>query len=640
LKQSHPWIAVAVRWALPFTPLAAGVALGLFLCAVLESVAPYRRLLLAGCLAGQMAPLEPWAILAGAVVLTVLAWIVWSWLLGRRSGERLPESLRQGAIGFIPLLLLMVFVPLVHSKAGRWVVDPLLLACVMTACAIQSAQWTKYARPVREPDDENARAWLWTMFLAAGVVFATLSVLQYRSWNVPYVDSGINEEMLYKTLQGQFLRSDAFKHIFLGEHVMLTQLLWLPLYALWPSMEWISILNAFLVAAGVFPIWGLARRNWGDGRALCFPLLYLLQPALHFAVAEVNYNTYRYETVLIPLVLFGAYYLERERWFLAALFGAMVLLSREDMALVLAAAGVYVAWRKKRVLAGIAMIAVSIGYLWICLHLVIPHFNTAASHVDTRVFQGLGDSPGEILRNLVTRPGLFWDRIVHPDNALYLCYLLLPLGLLCFGHPALALIGTPIVGVCMLTAGVQASIYFHYQNAPFALLVAAAPLGGARLAEVLSNRLRWESARTQVLLLTFAISGAVFATIVGSKSPLSINFYAPRSSPFHYSALYQRTEHTRLLDRIERMIPRESKVAASIFAGTHFTHHRACLRFPESYHAADFVVVDMKARWSKGSRQEMQLYGEQGLPGFELILVEDGVFVFRRKVDPSPPSRP
>jgi uncharacterized membrane protein len=616
-------------------PPLAGLAIGSFLCAVRSGVSPWRRFLLIGCIAGQVRSLEPQTILIGSVAPALVAWLVWSWVYHRRAGGDFLETLRCDAMSFAPLLLLAPLGPLAKVGAPesvRWLVDPLLLVCVMAFCAIKSWHWTKFSLPDHGHADWNAKAWLWGLFAATAFLFATLGVLQYRSWNVPYADSGINEEILYKTLHGQLLRSDNFNHIFLGEHVMLTELLWVPIYALWPSMEWLTILQTLVVAAGVFPVWGLARRYWGDRPALCFALVYVLQPAMHFTLIETIYNTYRFESVIVGLVLFAVYFVEREHWWLAALFGGLVLLCREDMALIVGSAGVYIAWAKRRRIAGVAVVVLSVVYLLFCLQVVIPYFNTSATHVDTRVFQGLGNSPFEILRTVVMRPGLFFARVFDPDNCMFLSYLLLLLAMLPLGRLSLALVGAPLIGVCMLTGGVQASIYLHYHNAPFAILIATAPLGGARIAAYLAGRFRLSCVRVQAVLLTAALSGAAFATIIGSKTPLSVNFWYPRNGVFHYSALYQQNAHTRVLDRIQASLPMESRVAASIFAATHFTHHRACYWFPTKYQDADFLVVDLKMRWNKGAREELQRYGEQGPPGFEMILEEDGVLVFRRRV--------
>lgn len=625
-----------------FIPVLAGGALGFFLREIQASIAPHQVFLVVASLAAQLSFIHPTLVTNGSLLAVVAVWFAWSGWLHRRSGCGWGQALRRDALSYLPLLVLPLVALLASteiSRAIRWLIDPVFILALALVGGIKA--WQGNAGPgvpVGESFNHvDSRRAVWAMFQLAAAMFATLGVLQFRTWNVAYVDSGFFEELHWNMIHGEILRTRYFAHNFLGEHAQFILLLLTPLHFLWPSMEWLTILQGIAMAAGVFPVWWLARSQWSERRAIWFPLLYLLQPALHFANAAVNYNTYRPEAFIVPSILFAVWFLESKRWIPAALCGLLVLLNREDMAIVTAAGGLYLIWRHQRWKTGLAVMAVSLLYFWLCVDVIIPGFSTGKNYTRIGAFAGLGSTPGEILRTVVTNPGTVLSRFIQPANLLLVCYLLLPMGLLCLGRLSLSLVSVPFLLIGMLTlGGIFNSIYFHYHNAPFAILMAAAPAGAARIAVWLANRFRCPTSRAQAACIAFAITAAAATTVMGSRTPLSLNFWFPKASPFHYVQLYSRTPHTELLERVRSMIPRDQAVCASIFAAAHFTHHRAVFLFPGRFEEADYVVVDLKSRWNKGAREQMQQWGEAGPPGFESILIEDGVFVFRRGGNPSP----
>lgn len=623
-----------------FVVIGAGWALGFFLRKIQATILAYQLFLVVGCLAGPLGFVPPNVISATSQAGVFCVWLAWAELLRRRTHSAYMEALQRDGLSYAPLLLLPS-VALISDYESlrplRGLIDPLFIICVASVCAIKAWHWTLLSPATIQRHRQPLRRWAWVLFVLSAVVFSTLSILQFRSWNVSYVDSGYFEELLWNTLHGQFLRSNQFDHNFLGEHAQFILLVLLPLYALWPSMEWLTTLQSFAVAAGVFPVWHLAKEKWDDRRALWFVALYLFQPGLHFALAEVNYNTFRPETLLIPSALFGVYCMERERWGLALLCGFLLLSNREDMAIVTAAAGVYVAWKKRKILAGVAVCVVSLLYFLACIGILIPHFSSDSTYTRIGAFEGLGDTPAEVASTAAQHPGRVLGRLFRMENLLYLSYLLLPLGLACLGRIGLALTALPYVLIAMFATGsVFNTIYFHYHNAPFAILMAATPAGAAAIAASLANRFRVPMLRAENVVLTFALAAAITMTFFGSKIPLSLNFWFPPARPFHYSVLYERGPHEKLLAQARDLIPRESVVSATIFAATHFTHHKEIHLFPKNLDRADFLVVDVKARWSKTTKEWMRQNAEDGIEGFDPVWIEDGIFVFQRK----PPAQP
>jgi uncharacterized membrane protein len=625
-------------------PLLAGWSLGFFLREVQAAVQPYDTFFVISALAGQLQPIPAAAVVYGSQLIVLLTWLGSGWLLRRKSGTGWAQALEHLAPTYTPLVTLPVMILLAQLDRLwllRYLLDPWLAAALGFVGAWHAWRWTQFRPPIESVEPRRVRWLLAALFAVGTLMFAVPGVLQFRAWNVAHWDTGTMEEMLWHTMHGRIMYSASYEPSWFGWHINLTQLLWLPVYALRPSIEWATVLQSLALAAGVFPVWWLARQGWGDRRALWLPLVYLMQPSLHFAAAGLYLNTYRPEAFLVPLVLYAVWAMEMKRWPLAALFGTLTMLCREDMGMLVALAGVYLALRHRLRLAGALICVAGIGYFLLCTQVIMPRFHPSGGYGHVPIFEGLGDSIGEIIRNLVLHPSLWLGRLWHVNNLFYLCCLLMPLGWLALGRPLLSLVAAAIILPGMLaTYANRASIFMQYHNAPFAVLMAAAIGGGVIVAAALAKRFGVTPARAQCAVLSFLVASAATSSLIASKSPLSINFWWPPGNPFHVASLYTRTPHTALLDEMKRTIPGDARVCASFFAATHFTHHKAVFLYPERVSEADYVLVDLNSRFTpeideSDARRSIQKdslrFHREGIEGFDLLRAEDGIYLFRRR---------
>jgi len=118
---------------------------------------------------------------------------------------------------------------------------------------------------------------------------------------------------------------------------------------------------------------------------------------------------------------------------------------------------------------------------------LIPLFRGESSDTLTR-YRWLGDSPGEMIKTLLTNPGKVWDHVSHPRQLLYAVQILLPVGYLALLAPLALLLAAPALVLNLLSdSWPQATIYFQYTAAIIPVVFIAAVLGTAHLRRLLGN---------------------------------------------------------------------------------------------------------------------------------------------------------
>ena len=394
-KKENAGLLIARRMLL-VAPAAAGLAVGVLAVEALGFQDLTRRF----WHGAQIDPEGPSALVRiGVIVLAVAAalglWVLTARLFGR--GRPRAESLRRYAVPFIPFLSILVlyaadvygFIPGVMLFSVHALVFSAAAFAAIVA-GFEAAREGDAAHPAARLLEKRA---LLIVAVAAGVywlVFSAMGILQYYSLNISYTDTADWEQMLWNTMHGRFLETNAFDHMFFGEHVQFVHLLLLPFYALFPSLVTLMVLKSAALASGAFPVYLLARGRLGSKAAAALLAgAYLLYPGMQWVDLEMVYNTFRPVAFAIPALLWAVYFLDRRRMgaFTAAAF--IALASKEEMALPVAMMGVLLLierqWRWGGAVLGFSALwfAASVG-------LVIPYFRGGGSHM-VRYYADFGE---------------------------------------------------------------------------------------------------------------------------------------------------------------------------------------------------------------------------------------------------------
>ncbi|MEK6262276.1 MAG: DUF2079 domain-containing protein, partial [Planctomycetota bacterium] len=335
------------------------------------------------------------------------------------------------------------------------------------------------------------------MWLACGLyvlVFTTMNWRLYFNLLVPHGDSVMYEEHLWNVLHGKGFRSYLDQGLFFGEHIQFVHLFLLPLYVLWPSHLLLELCESTALALGAFPVFWMTRRHTGSDRlALAAAVAYLLYTPMQFLDIEIDLKTFRPEAFGIPLLLLTLDQLER-RHLVGTLVGlAMTLTVKEDYAIVFGPLGLWIVWRESGVRrqesgeerrgvrrmwlgAGLMLSLFSVGYLWLATRVVMPWFRSGGEVHYARYFAKFGETPEQIVRTMVTQPGLLFGELCSTSTLLYALMMLAPLAFLPLFSPARLAVGVPLFGILCLNE--LAKDPRHQFHAPLVAIVFWALAGG------------------------------------------------------------------------------------------------------------------------------------------------------------------
>jgi uncharacterized membrane protein len=212
----------------------------------------------------------------------------------------------------------------------------------------------------------------------------------------------------------------------------------------------------------VMPTYFLYRR-FGIFIAFTYMLFYPLWINVHF--------DFHYDHLAIPLLL--AFYLtllnQRVGW---AVFSATLLIFiKEPFALQAAACGVLLlccafhstsVWmnpidRYRRiclVVGALWLMGVGLGYFYFAIHYLLPYFTPGdwSGPLGGESFGWLGDSLGEILKTIITKPyAVVWDIAITPGKLVYLAIVFGMLAFIPLLSPVFLIPAAPLLAISMLS---------------------------------------------------------------------------------------------------------------------------------------------------------------------------------------------
>ena len=280
---------------------------------------------------------------------------------------RLPRVLLMTLAAFILLTLCSTFAPI--RRFRRWVpfgnffllsvlslaasFQPVYLgACclILAVLAVYGAKgWDASPRSLSPaPRRRSDRAWVLASAVLA-VLFLLLvsiwTVARYKAFCTSTYDFGIFAQMFHSMRTGgtplTTLERDGLLSHF-QVHVSPSYYLLLPFYCLYPHPETLQVLQAAVLASAVIPMWKLARLH-GRSAPECFLLcaIVLLFPPVS---AGTGYDIHE-NCLLLPGLLWLLYAADKKLPWLLAISALLTLGIKEDAAVYVAVAGLYILLR-------------------------------------------------------------------------------------------------------------------------------------------------------------------------------------------------------------------------------------------------------------------------------------------------------
>lgn len=603
------------------------------------------------------ASLSPVVSLLGCGLSGATSWLAGGWLISRRRRLALVDALAAwGSAGWPWWLAPGGWALALLFSIGGPSVAVYLKATSEFALAIGFSGWLAtfawlVAAPTGHPAPTDAgpmseRRASRIVLIAMATYVIIFTAMNWGLWfnlRIPHGDSAMYEEHLWNLEHGKGFRSYLDPGLFLGEHIQVIHLALLPLHLLWPSHLLMEFCQSIALASGAWFIYRMTQRQTGSPKAAAgLAVAFLLYAPTQFLDIEIDLKTFRPETFGVPLLLWTLWQIDRRQWTLVAIGLLLTLSVKEDYPLIFAPLGLWIALFGKcapeeatREQAapttarfarwyGVLLILLSAVYLLLAVKVVIPWFKGGQVHYAS-YFAKFGKTTGEVMINMLTRPGLLWAELVQVRSALYATHLVVPLAGLCLFAPSRLAVGMPMFMLLCLNELAQQPPtpchHFHAPIVPVLFWAAAAGLGwfsrttratpwidelhlrGTGIGPAPAPRLRAES-----LSIMAAACCGLTAAVIG-LSPLSLKFWEPGQSAY-WRNLYVPGERAREFAKVFPLIPRKARVASTDFVHPRFTHHersydysdyvRAVAGFTTSVPAdTEYIVIDTRHPYSR-----------------------------------------
>ncbi len=516
-------------------------------------------------------------------VLFVATWVLLSAAAGRATQISLLEALRKPPYAFLPLVPLLAIPP--KSFAWTGVGHNVLAWLLVVALSLGLAAATVQLGPRRRPTASAGPSRLGGRLVYAGVagyaaVFSALAILKYESQNTFTFDLAQFDQILWNTVRGRLLASSFLHRNYLIDHFSPILLPLSGLYLLWPDVRALLVFQSLFLALGAIPLYWIAKSRIEEPLLqVAVPLSYLLFLPLH----GVNLEDF-HEIALAPtLLLLAWHFLERGHTTGFVVSLALAATTKEEVLLIAATIGAYLALRddRKRLGAWVLVVSLAAFGAYMVLRHLVPRVVLGIDYEFpfSRYFP---------VKEILAHPlGTFRYLFGGPLLALklqMLLFLFAPVMFLPFASTSRALIMVVPLG------GMLASHFLymyvpttHYSASLIPLVFVLTVSGAAGLAE------RYRGVVSPAVLLRFCgsylIACAVLANYFFGQLPFSRAFPAQT---------YSVSERNRLVHRFQAMIPDTASLSVGVWPSPHFSQRERLYGF--SYGdlgVADYVLLDL-----------------------------------------------
>jgi uncharacterized membrane protein len=398
----------------------------------------------------------------------------------------------------------------------------------------------------------------------------------------------------------------------LGDHFHPILALLAPTYWIWPHPETLLVDQAVLFAISAVPVWAFVQRLLGPRAAYLWTTGYLtywgLQEALAFDFHEIAFA--------VPLIAFAIERVQVRRFVPATVAVLMLLLVKEDLAILVAFFGLYIAVRGRRALGAGLVCAGVVGYLLIT-RVFLPHFAGGTAFMYWS-YDALGkDLPsalGFMLRHPLRTVQLFFTPSVKWHTLLLI---FAPFALLTLGSSTLILL-VPLVAERFFSSGHQYWVVGYHYTATSAPIVA---MGAAEGLHRLLPVLRKDSLRS-IVARWVPVAVAVTGVALVAVFPLH-ELFLPR--------LWATGGRVAAGHAAVAMVPRGVTVEASDRLQPHLVDHTNALLLDGVEHQATWLVADVgKPDWPLSSVPAQQAYvARREGEGWTVVFSRDGYVVLR-----------
>lgn len=473
-----------------------------------------------------------------------------------------------------------------------------------------------------------------TFAAAYALIAALYAINHHHNLGTTLFDLSIYDNIFYQTIHGKPLGTTLIAGGYhTAAHFDPILVLLSPLYLLHPRAELLLALQSVWLASMAIPLYLLGRRLLGQPwAAAAIACAALLHPAVHGA----NFYDFHSLTLVPPLFIWAFYFLETgsKRGYWAML--SLLLLTREDVALLTVFLGVYAILRGRSKQLGLMTISVSLIY-FVAVRAFIMSAAGDDAHSYAYYYSDLvpeGGGPMSLVVSLFKSPLFAIRHVFSPAKLQFLATLFVPvlfLPLLAKRGAILMLYGLAVI--LLASRDALYSVHFQYTSILYPAMFVLVPVALAELHGMWPfRRLAPDPPRLRrVASVGVLVATALVSIKFGGLVPNDT--FRSGFGPFQPYMTEASAARYRWVEKVTNDIPDDASVAASRHMGPHVSNRYAIYRFPRNGWGSDFVFVDRDELkdWEKANLASLTNSGAYAV----VAARGDRYFVLQR--DPSNP---
>lgn len=453
---------------------------------------------------------------------------------------------------------------------------------------------------------------LFLLFLAYCLYFVTTSFFRFDNFHTGRLDLGNMVQTVWNTMHGRiflFTDPDGTAAISrLAFHADFLLIFLSPFYGLWSHPKMLLLIQTLIIGAGAFFVYAIAKNIIKNKNiALVLAFTYLLNPA----VERTNLYDFHAVTLATSFLLGTYYFYIKKNYKFFTLFAILSALCKEQIWLIIALFGILLFIQQKKRLFGTIVFLVSSAMFYFFIWHAIPQAS-GSQHFALSYFSDFGDSPTEIIRNILFSPQKILNIILQPHRINYLIQLFSPHGFLSFLSPLSLIFALPDLTINLLSSkNLFRELYYQYTAtiSPFIFIAAI------RSVSLIKRKFPRIPAS---LFIFYLLTASLFAAYLYGPLP-----GAKRQDVEMYTKIIPNQKFIReyLAD-----IPQKYSIAATNNAGSHVSARENIYIIPHGADIADIIIFLRIGDKEKTLIQELKNNSK-----YKLDIQKGEFVVFRKK---------
>ena len=418
--------------------------------------------------------------------------------------------------------------------------------------------------------------------------FTIASFLRFDNFYAGRFDLGNMDQTVWNTINGRIFQTSTDNGVIISRlsvHADFMLILISPFYFLWSSPKTLLLLQTAVLALGAFFVFLISKEVLKNKNlALIFGFLFLMNPL----VQHTNLYDFHAVTLATTLLLASFYFLIKKRYFLLTVFLILSGITKEQVWIIISIFGFPLLFQKTKKIKflGISIITFSLGIFIYLVWYLIPH-NLGTQHFALAYYSDFGNSPMEIIKNVLFSPQKIISMFFENSRLEYLKDFFLPMGFTSILSPITLVFAVPDLLISLLSNNSQLrQIYYQYSATitPFVFISSIFAV---------KTIIKWFPKIPKFYFVLYLLFFTIFSSFLFGPLPMAKN-------P-NIDMLTKPQKNKEIIKNFLSRISEKYSVAATNNLGAHLSHRKINYTIPYGIDKADVIIFLLNDRFAQPS---------------------------------------